>query len=83
MCYFINVTIFFSNLLFKVVVFFVISVLLTLVVYMGYLMCFDPMLRKRRLQMPYRQQRDEVNFKKYIFLISRKRSKETQNSMTF
>ncbi|PAV56699.1 hypothetical protein WR25_04978 [Diploscapter pachys] len=56
-----------NTVVIKVVVFFVISVLLTLVVYMGYLMCFDPMLRKRRLQMPYRQQRDEIYMEDNMF----------------
>lgn len=45
---------------FQVVVIFVICVVFVLVTYMLFLMCLDPMLRKQRHSVPYRQQNDEV-----------------------
>lgn len=39
---------------------FVICVVFVLVTYMLFLMCLDPMLRKQRQSIPYRQQTDEV-----------------------
>uniref|UniRef100_A0A1I7WWN7 Rh187 n=1 Tax=Heterorhabditis bacteriophora TaxID=37862 RepID=A0A1I7WWN7_HETBA len=52
----------FINYIFEffVVVIFVMCVIMVLVTYMGFLMCLDPMLRKKRFQIPYRQQNDEM-----------------------
>ena len=44
----------------QVVVIFVMCVVMVLVTYMAFLMCLDPMLRKQRFTVPYRQQNDEV-----------------------
>ncbi|EJW82462.1 TMEM9 family protein [Wuchereria bancrofti] len=49
-----------NTVLLKVVVIFVICVVFVLVTYMLFLMCLDPMLRKQRHSVPYRQQNDEM-----------------------
>lgn len=45
---------------FQVVVIFVICVVFILVTYMLFLLCLDPMLRRQKQSIPYRQQNDEV-----------------------
>ncbi|VBB30242.1 unnamed protein product [Acanthocheilonema viteae] len=49
-----------NTVLLKVVVIFVICVVFVLVTYMLFLMCLNPMLRKQRNSVPYRQQNDEM-----------------------
>uniref|UniRef100_A0A915AE41 Transmembrane protein 9 n=1 Tax=Parascaris univalens TaxID=6257 RepID=A0A915AE41_PARUN len=49
-----------NTVMLKVVVIFVICVVLVLVTYMLFLMCLDPMLRKQRQSIPYRQHNDEM-----------------------
>uniref|UniRef100_A0A0N5A993 TMEM9 protein n=1 Tax=Syphacia muris TaxID=451379 RepID=A0A0N5A993_9BILA len=49
-----------NTVMLKVVVIFVICVVLVLVTYMLFLMCLDPMLRRRRQSIPYRQHNDEL-----------------------
>lgn len=55
-----NYAVFIMRIFFQVVVIFVICVVFLLVTYMLFLMCLDPMLRKQRHSVPYRQQSDEV-----------------------
>ncbi|VDN36994.1 unnamed protein product [Gongylonema pulchrum] len=62
-----------NTVLLKVVVIFVICIVFVLVTYMLFLMCLDPMLRKQRQSVPYRQQTDEVcnfNTMQLYFLFS-------------
>ncbi|VDD94353.1 unnamed protein product, partial [Enterobius vermicularis] len=49
-----------NTVMLKVVVIFVMCVVLVLVTYMLFLMCLDPMLRRRRQSIPYRQHNDEL-----------------------
>ncbi|CAJ0577882.1 unnamed protein product, partial [Mesorhabditis spiculigera] len=49
-----------NTVMIKVVVIFVICVIAVLVAYMGFLMCLDPMIKKQRSAVPYRQQNDEM-----------------------
>ncbi|CAD6194463.1 unnamed protein product [Caenorhabditis auriculariae] len=49
-----------NTVLLKVVVIFVICVIAVLTGYMTFLMCLDPMLRKKRFAAPYRQQTEEM-----------------------
>ncbi|VDK72321.1 unnamed protein product [Onchocerca ochengi] len=49
-----------NTVLLKVVVIFVICVVFVLSTYMLFLICLDPMLRKQRHSVPYRQQNDEM-----------------------
>ncbi|VDK43531.1 unnamed protein product [Anisakis simplex] len=49
-----------NTVMLKVVVIFVICVVLVLVTYMLFLMCLDPMLRRQRQSIPYRQHNDEM-----------------------
>lgn len=49
-----------NTVLLKVVVIFVICVIAVLTGYMVFLMCLDPMLRKKRLSISYQQHNDEM-----------------------
>ncbi|VDN58244.1 unnamed protein product [Dracunculus medinensis] len=49
-----------NTVMLKVVVIFVICVVFILVTYMLFLLCLDPMLRRQKQSIPYRQQNDEL-----------------------
>lgn len=59
------------SLVFQVVVILVICVISLLVVYMGFLLCLDPMMKQPRKDHPYeRHQNDEVRFMLALFRLA-------------
>ncbi|CAJ0958490.1 unnamed protein product, partial [Mesorhabditis belari] len=49
-----------NTVMLKVVVIFVMCVIAVLLAYMAFLLCLDPMIRKQRFTVPYRQHNDEL-----------------------
>ncbi|VDN01949.1 unnamed protein product [Thelazia callipaeda] len=71
-----------NTILLKVVVIFVICVVFVLITYMLFLVCLDPVLRKQRHTVPYRQQNDEMEDNIFARTVSTEPFADTSPSFT-